>query len=72
MTKRKEVNEQKVLFETIELRKEGDEAARQVQKSLKRDMDKKTKKAVVDMLNLIFGHGAETDYFWEYLIEECK
>jgi hypothetical protein len=35
-------------------------------------MDKKTKKSVVDMLNLIFGQGPETDYFWEYLIEESK
>ena len=35
-------------------------------------MGTETKESIVDILNLIFGHGLETDYFWEYLIEECK
>jgi len=35
-------------------------------------MNKKTLKFVVDMLNLIFGRGEETEYFWDQmLIPEC-
>jgi len=42
-----------------------------IEKRLKRDMNKKTLKFTVDMLNLIFGKSKETDYFWDtYLIPE--
>ena len=37
-----------------------------------RDMNKKALKFIVDMLNLIFGVGEETDYFWEHMLfKEC-
>jgi hypothetical protein len=31
-------------------------------------MDRKTRKFIVDMLNLIFGRGDETNYFWEFIL----
>lgn len=31
-------------------------------------MDKKSRKFLVDMLNLIFGRGEETDYFWQQML----
>lgn len=42
-------------------------------KRLGRNMAKKSQKFIVDMFNLIFGRGEETDQFWDfYLIDECK
>jgi len=36
-------------------------------------MDKKTRKFIVDMLNLIFGCGEETDYFWDHMLfKQCS
>jgi hypothetical protein len=37
-----------------------------------KDMDRESLEFLVDMLNLIFGNGEETDYFWEnMLLPEC-
>ena len=36
-------------------------------------MDRKTRKFIVDMLNLIFGKGDETAYFWDYILfKQCS
>lgn len=41
-------------------------------KRVTRDMDFRIKKFMIDMLNLIFGKGEETDYFWnEILFKQC-
>ena len=35
-------------------------------------MDIEIKEAIVDMLNLVFGRGEETNYFWDQiLLKEC-
>jgi hypothetical protein len=39
-----------------------------IQKKEKKDMDRKTRKFIVDMLNLIFGKGDETTYFWDFIL----
>lgn len=37
-----------------------------------KDMDRESLEFLVDMLNLIFGNGEETDYFWDnMLLPEC-
>ena len=37
-------------------------------KRVTRDMDFRIKKFMIDMLNLIFGKGEETDYFWREIL----
>ena len=41
----------------------------EIQKRVSRNMEKKTRKYLVDMLNLIFGCGEETDIYWKYVID---
>jgi len=44
---------------------------KEIEKRRNRDMNRKTLKFVVDILNLTFGKGKETDYFWDsYLMPE--
>lgn len=44
-----------------------------VKERKRKDMDVATREFMIDMLNLIFGRGEETDYYWDQiLILECS
>ena len=64
--------DQQFRFELMELKNNEKRIEQELHKRANRDMEKKVKKYVVDMLNLVFGCGEETDSFWQYVIEQCK
>ncbi len=58
-------DEEACMAEIKKYKEEEQLIRKNLEKRQKRDMNKKTLKFVVDMLNLIFGRGEETEYFWD-------
>jgi hypothetical protein len=54
------------------LREDEENITKAIRDREEKDMNRESLEFLVDMLNLIFGEGEETDYFWDHmLLPEC-
>lgn len=50
------------------LREDEDSISKAIKEREEKDMNRESLEFLVDMLNLIFGVGEETDYFWDHML----